>query len=185
MIILLVILLLIITIIYLFIKASKRIKIITIIIISIIIICYICFRFYIMGKVNNNLIQENKISTSTETQYNKNIEGEHIIKKYEELENLIERKKLNASIFSKFNRDFFNSYDLIMYIHSTKNSINKIYTSNEKLIIVIHNPGSIRPTTEITNIEVEKNSIKEVNKKWEDEIWWWKLYQYGILAIFN
>lgn len=182
---LLLILLLVIAIIYVLIKSPKNVKIITIIIISIIIICYICFRFYIIGKVNNNLIQENKISRSTETEYNKNIEGEHIIKKYEELEKLIERKKLNASIFSEFNRDFFNSNDLIVYIHSTKNSINKIYTSNEKLIIVIHNPGSIIPRTEITNIEVAKNSINDVNKKWEDEIWWWKLYQYGILAIFN
>lgn len=172
------ILVLIIVIIFIFIKAERHIKILTIIIISTIIIGFIGFRFYFADKVNNNLIEENKIISNIESEYNENIEGYYIIRTYEELEEFIELKSLNVSIFSKFNENFFRNYDLIVYIHSTHEGISQIYTSNEELIIVMYNPGSVRLSTEITNIEIEKKSIKEVSLKWENDIWWWKIFEF-------
>ena len=153
-------------------KISKKVAISLIVAIIFIIIFYAIYRHYIFNE-KKNLINNSNIKNITEMQeYVEKLDGAYIIKSYEQLQNILDDKKINSQYALKYSQKFFDKYDMILYLHPSTDVTQYKYIK-DNILKIIYSYSSVVLRTEINIMEVEKDRVKSIDTIYSKDISWW------------
>ncbi len=141
--------------------------------ISIVIIgAFLGSKLFLHSKIDKNKIDENGVHRYYQ-EYKIGFTPENIIiKSKQELLSYIENNNYQELDWLEFDDGFFRNKDLVLMVHESTDVYGSFYKAGKSLKAVIHG-SSARLCLEIDAVEVEKDSIEDV-EVFSEETWWWK-----------
>lgn len=138
---------------------------------------FIGSKFFLHSRIDKSKIDRNDIHEYYQ-EYKIGFTPENIIiKSRQELLSYVENNNYQEFDWTQFNDNFFENKDLVLLVHESTDLYGIIYKSDTTLKVVIHT-ASVSLRLKIDAVEVEKDSIKNV-EVFSEETWWWKyIYDY-------